>query len=211
MISDSKTQQQQQRVDSCNSNGNVGNENSTLPPAPMFNSNGNTALSSKIGNKPKAKNPYKWIMEEFEDKNLDKVKRTLLVALDDISKGYSKLEQNKSSSSLKRKYIINCSIIDRRSRSVSTTRTPYYQHQAYQATGTQIHNHYQTQHQQPTHHFNPNNETNENWPLTSANNGSNGNLPYYLHGQQANAGVGIASMMHQSKSIESILNESNAG
>ncbi len=28
-------------------------------------------------------------MEEFEDKNLDKVKRTLLVALDDISKGFS--------------------------------------------------------------------------------------------------------------------------
>jgi len=36
------------------------------------------------------KNPYKWIMEEFEDKRLDKVKRTLLVTLDDISKGYSK-------------------------------------------------------------------------------------------------------------------------
>jgi len=29
-------------------------------------------------------------MEEFEDKRLDKVKRTLLVTLDDISKGYSK-------------------------------------------------------------------------------------------------------------------------
>jgi hypothetical protein len=29
-------------------------------------------------------------MEEFEDKNLDKVKRTLLVTLDDISKGFSK-------------------------------------------------------------------------------------------------------------------------
>ena len=39
----------------------------------------------------KTKNPYKWIMEEFEDKRLDKVKRTLLVALDDISKGYSKI------------------------------------------------------------------------------------------------------------------------
>ena len=36
------------------------------------------------------KNPYKWMMEEFEDTNLDKVKRTLLVALDDISKGFSK-------------------------------------------------------------------------------------------------------------------------
>jgi hypothetical protein len=32
-------------------------------------------------------NPYKWIMEEFENKNLDKVRRTLLVTLDDISKG----------------------------------------------------------------------------------------------------------------------------
>lgn len=39
----------------------------------------------------KSKNPYKWIVEEFdEDKNLDKVKRTLLVTLDDISKGFSK-------------------------------------------------------------------------------------------------------------------------
>ena len=38
----------------------------------------------------KIKNPYKWITEEFEDKNLDKVKRTLLVTLDDISKGFSK-------------------------------------------------------------------------------------------------------------------------
>lgn len=40
----------------------------------------------------KPKNPYKWIMEEFDhDKNLDKVKRTLLVTLDDISKGFSKI------------------------------------------------------------------------------------------------------------------------
>ena len=38
----------------------------------------------------RVKNPYKWITEEFEDKNLDKVKRTLLVTLDDIAKGYSK-------------------------------------------------------------------------------------------------------------------------
>ena len=35
-------------------------------------------------------NPLKWIQEEFEDRNLDKVKRTLLVTLDDISKGMSK-------------------------------------------------------------------------------------------------------------------------
>ena len=39
----------------------------------------------------KAKTPYNWMMEDFEDKNLDKMKRTLLVALDDISKGLSKL------------------------------------------------------------------------------------------------------------------------
>jgi hypothetical protein len=48
--------------------------------SPSNNNNGKAA---------KNKNPYKWIMEEFEDKNLDKVKRTLLVALDDISKGTS--------------------------------------------------------------------------------------------------------------------------
>ena len=36
------------------------------------------------------KNPYKWITEEFENRNLDKVKRNLLVTLDDISKGTSK-------------------------------------------------------------------------------------------------------------------------
>jgi hypothetical protein len=41
------------------------------------------------GGKTRPKNLVKWIMEEFEDKNLDKVKRTLLVTLDDISKGNS--------------------------------------------------------------------------------------------------------------------------
>ena len=46
-------------------------------------------------------NPYKWIMEDMDNKNLDKVKRTLLVTLDDISKG-----------------------LVRRSRSVSNTRNP---------------------------------------------------------------------------------------
>lgn len=41
----------------------------------------------------KSKNAYKWMMEDFDqDKNLDKVKRTLLVTLDDISKGFSKLD-----------------------------------------------------------------------------------------------------------------------
>ena len=38
----------------------------------------------------KPTNPYKWIKEDFEDRNLDKVKRALLVTLDDISKGKSK-------------------------------------------------------------------------------------------------------------------------
>ena len=47
---------------------------------------GTTATATTVG----AKNPYKWIKEEFEDKNLDKVKRTLLVTLDDIAKGFSK-------------------------------------------------------------------------------------------------------------------------
>ena len=54
----------------------------------------NSVETDDTGNKAiinnKSKNAYKWIMEEFEDKNLDKVKRTLLVALDDISKGTSK-------------------------------------------------------------------------------------------------------------------------
>lgn len=41
-------------------------------------------------NRGRSKNLVKWITEDFqEDKNLDKVKRTLLVTLDDISKGYS--------------------------------------------------------------------------------------------------------------------------
>lgn len=40
----------------------------------------------------RSKNLVKWIQEEFEDKNLEKVKRTLLVTLDDISKGYSNLK-----------------------------------------------------------------------------------------------------------------------
>ncbi|RNA29051.1 hypothetical protein BpHYR1_031251 [Brachionus plicatilis] len=49
----------------------------------------------------KSKNAYRWMMDDFDqDKKLDKVKRTLLVTLDDISKGFN-----------------------RRSRSVSTTRT----------------------------------------------------------------------------------------
>ena len=54
--------------------------------------NASAAISGNDGSvkKQKAKNPYKWITEDFEDKNLDKVKRTLLIALDDISKGYSK-------------------------------------------------------------------------------------------------------------------------
>jgi len=56
-------------------------------------------MNGKAAHKPN--NPYKWIHEEFENRNLDKVKRTLLVTLDDISKG-----------------------LTRRSRSVSMTRKP---------------------------------------------------------------------------------------
>jgi hypothetical protein len=48
------------------------------------------------GGKTRPKNLVKWIMEEFEDKNLDKVKRTLLVTLDDISKGNSNLKKTLS-------------------------------------------------------------------------------------------------------------------
>ena len=62
------------------SNNNYNNNNN--------NNNTNSTYNSQY--KSNKKNPYKWIMEEFEDKNLDKVKRTLLVALDDISKGFSK-------------------------------------------------------------------------------------------------------------------------
>jgi hypothetical protein len=53
------------------------------------NSNHNNKTNNINNPNHKIKNPYKWIMEEFEDKNLDNVKRTLLVALDDISKGFS--------------------------------------------------------------------------------------------------------------------------
>ena len=62
------------------------------PNSPInINSNNNHNNKTNNINNPnhKIKNPYKWIMEEFEDKNLDNVKRTLLVALDDISKGFS--------------------------------------------------------------------------------------------------------------------------
>jgi hypothetical protein len=41
--------------------------------------------------KANSNNPYKWIMEEFENKNLDKIKRSLLVTLDDLSKGLGNL------------------------------------------------------------------------------------------------------------------------
>jgi hypothetical protein len=54
------------------------------------NNNGEQKDSENSEKKANQTNPYKWIMQEFEeDKSLDKVKRTLLVTLDDISKGYS--------------------------------------------------------------------------------------------------------------------------
>jgi len=54
------------------------------------NNNGELNDSNNSEKKANQTNPYKWIMQDFEeDKSLDKVKRTLLVTLDDISKGYS--------------------------------------------------------------------------------------------------------------------------
>lgn len=56
-----------------------------------INENNKENVNNLLVSNKKSKNPYKWIVEEFdEDKNLDKVKRTLLVTLDDISKGFSK-------------------------------------------------------------------------------------------------------------------------
>lgn len=51
---------------------------------------GEITTTTQSHSKKTIKNPYKWIMEEFENRNLDKVKRNLLVTLDDISKGTSK-------------------------------------------------------------------------------------------------------------------------
>ncbi|CAF0751117.1 unnamed protein product [Brachionus calyciflorus] len=118
--------------------------------------NNNNTNANNVNLSKKSKNPYKWIVEEFdEDKNLEKVKRTLLVTLDDISKN-----------------------INRRSRSVSTTRTgysTYYYHQEATFNGTQM---------AP--------------PPTPATR---------LYEPESTP---IISMMTQSKSIESILNESTA-
>ena len=56
-----------------------------------INENNKENVNNLLVNNKKSKHTYKWIVEEFdEDKNLDKVKRTLLVTLDDISKGFSK-------------------------------------------------------------------------------------------------------------------------
>jgi hypothetical protein len=49
--------------------------------------------------KPNAANPYKWLQQDFQDKNLDKVKRTLLVALDDLSKGTYRRSRSHNSAS----------------------------------------------------------------------------------------------------------------
>lgn len=77
----------------------IKNTNSNIDKEELFNKN-QTSINNKKNishnqenntfQKKKNVNPYKWLMEEFEDKNLDKVKRTLLVTLDDISKGFSK-------------------------------------------------------------------------------------------------------------------------
>lgn len=56
----------------------------------QLNPNEKEQLNNGGANRGRSKNLVKWITEDFqEDKNLDKVKRTLLVTLDDISKGYS--------------------------------------------------------------------------------------------------------------------------
>lgn len=55
--------------------------------APRANKSLDLNRSDKRAAKPT--NPYKWIKEDFEDRDLDKVKRALLCTLDDISKGKS--------------------------------------------------------------------------------------------------------------------------
>jgi hypothetical protein len=151
------------------------------------NSNSNLTPTSTNGS-VKAKNPYKWIKEEFEDKNLDKVKRTLLVALDDIAKGYN-----------------------RRSRSVSTTRqslSTYYIPQQSQNVDINNQSPFKNQQQQQQQLL----------QKTSATSSIVANLTQkhtQLQNQQQqlvkNTGATNTNYgLTQSKSIESILNESNA-
>ena len=73
-----------------NTNGSHGNGSKSPVNGQIDNKNVSNANNNSLSGKKKNVNPYKWLMEEFEDKNLDKVKRTLLVTLDDISKGFSK-------------------------------------------------------------------------------------------------------------------------
>ena len=97
---------QQQTIlnDIKNTNSNIDKEELFNKTHENFNSNQNAITNKKnishnqennTFQKKKNVNPYKWLMEEFEDKNLDKVKRTLLVTLDDISKGFSKCKKKK--------------------------------------------------------------------------------------------------------------------
>lgn len=161
-------QQLQQQVlhEKKQNTANTANSNSTT-----------TTTTTTNGAGQRVKNPYKWITEEFEDKNLDKVKRTLLVTLDDIAKGYN-----------------------RRSRSVSTTRTSFSTYHIPNQQQTplqqQLHQHQQNIIQNSRYHGNEqpaafhDNEGGKRQAHNSTRNGAN-HLP-------------------QSKSIESILNESTA-
>ena len=86
-LNNTKLNRQQTRLkqDISDTNLNLNDSNNNNSITTNNNNNTNTINITKT-----KKNPYKWLMEDFEDKNLDKVKRTLLVALDDISKGFSK-------------------------------------------------------------------------------------------------------------------------
>lgn len=88
-----------------NTTGNLVNisTNSSKNNETITSTNNSSSSTAAANGKTKPKNLVKWIMEEFEDKNLDKVKRTLLVTLDDISKGYSKLSFKHNNSN---KYLI---------------------------------------------------------------------------------------------------------
>jgi hypothetical protein len=77
----------------------------------------NLMNNNKTDDHQSTTNPYKWIMEDMDNKNLDKVKRTLLVTLDDISKG-----------------------LVRRSRSVSNTRNPLLNYQSNGGANQQFNN-----------------------------------------------------------------------
>ena len=149
------------------------------------NNNINTESQSRTTNNnmntSRNKNSINWLMEEFDDKNLEKAKRTLLVALDDISRGLA-----------------------RRSRSVSTTRTPYNGHH------TNVNTNFINQPQNNQNH--PVSKTNVP-PNIQQHQKQQHNDSHYtdsIENLTQNTTHPNSQFIQQSKSIESILNDSCA-